>query len=78
VILRSVLRVGRIVLGVACLLVGVAGLFLPFIQGILLLVIGLALLGKESERARRLSDWLRSYLPRRQAAKLGEPSDGLG
>jgi uncharacterized membrane protein YbaN (DUF454 family) len=58
--MRMVIRVSRIVFGVTFLVLGVIGLFLPFLQGILFLVVGLTLLSAESDRARRLLDWLRS------------------
>jgi len=66
------MRAGRVTLGIVCLVLGVAGLFLPFVQGILLLVIGCSLLSSESERARRCMNWLRGYLPLKYAKKLGE------
>lgn len=62
-----VLRAGRIVLGVGCLALGVVGLFLPFLQGILFLVIGLTLLSSESEWARHILDWVKRK-SRRQTA----------
>ncbi len=56
-------RVGRMVLGCLFLGLGVIGLFLPFLQGILFLVIGLSLLSSESKWARhyheRLSQWVK-------------------
>lgn len=65
---RTAIRVARIVGGVAFLVLGVIGLFLPFLQGILFLGIGMALLSQESERARRWSEWLqeRLHLPRKK------------
>ncbi|HBS47655.1 TPA: hypothetical protein DEO28_04825 [Candidatus Dependentiae bacterium] len=35
------------VVGVLCIIVGIMGLFLPFFQGILLIVIGLILIGNK-------------------------------
>ncbi|MEM3154020.1 MAG: hypothetical protein QW165_00435 [Candidatus Woesearchaeota archaeon] len=35
----------RIIAGIICILIGIAGLFLPFVQGIILILIGLGLLG---------------------------------
>lgn len=32
-------------LGIVCLVVGIVGLFLPFIQGVALILVGLGLLG---------------------------------
>ena len=75
---RTILRIARIAGGVACLVLGVAGLFLPFVQGILLLIVGLTLLSSESERACRWSDWLRSQVHRTHTVQLGEQNDGRG
>lgn len=46
------------------LLLGVAGLFLPFLQGILFIVIGLMLLARVSPRARLLVRRARARWPR--------------
>jgi uncharacterized membrane protein YbaN (DUF454 family) len=55
---RQIWRVGRITAGVALLILGVIGLFLPFLQGILFLIMGLTLLSTESERAKAWLEWL--------------------
>ncbi len=60
----SIVRIGRLILGTVCLILGMAGLFLPFLQGVLLLLVGLKLLSAESDRARRWLGWLRSYTQR--------------
>lgn len=52
-------RTLRIVSGFALLGLGVVGLFLPFLQGIALIVAGLLLLGREYHWARRWLDWVR-------------------
>lgn len=57
---RTVRRWLRIALGSTLLALGIVGLFLPFLQGVLFIVLGLSLLSPESERARRLQQWLRS------------------
>ena len=62
---KALLRVGRIVVGGALVVLGILGLFLPVLQGILFLVIGLTLLAPESRHARRLLRWLRERFPRR-------------
>ncbi len=67
---RTAVRLARVIGGIAFLILGVVGLFLPFLQGILFLVIGLTLLSQESERARALSEWLRERLP---AARMRNP-----
>ncbi|MBI3769626.1 MAG: hypothetical protein HY271_14205 [Deltaproteobacteria bacterium] len=45
-------RFGKITIGVLLLVLGVIGLFLPFLQGILFLIMGLSLLSTESPRAK--------------------------
>jgi uncharacterized membrane protein YbaN (DUF454 family) len=50
--------------GVTLLLLGIAGLVLPGLQGILLILGGLAILSSHSPRARRLQDALKSRLQR--------------
>ncbi|MBI3785079.1 MAG: PGPGW domain-containing protein [Deltaproteobacteria bacterium] len=70
------LRIGRVILGIACLILGVIGLFLPFLQGILFLVIGLTLLSSESERARRWLEWLRVKAKLKARDELEEKNDG--
>ena len=54
-------RWGKITTGVLLLILGVIGLFLPFLQGILFLIMGLSLLSTESPRAKT---WLH-YLQRK-------------
>jgi len=49
---------GKITAGVGLLVLGVIGLFLPFLQGILFLVMGLSLLSTESPRAKAWLDYL--------------------
>jgi uncharacterized membrane protein YbaN (DUF454 family) len=45
-------RAGKITVGVLLLVLGAVGLFLPFLQGILFLVMGLSVLSTESTRAK--------------------------
>jgi uncharacterized membrane protein YbaN (DUF454 family) len=52
--LQQARRVIKIVIGFTIVLFGVAGLFLPFLQGIVTIVLGLAILGTEFVWARRL------------------------
>jgi uncharacterized protein YqgC (DUF456 family) len=54
---KTVWRWVRIVAGFVLLLGGIAGLFLPFLQGIAMIVAGLILLGREFHWARRLLEW---------------------
>ena len=69
---RSVLRILRVGAGIGCLVLGAAGLFLPFLQGILLLVAGLTLLSRESEWARSCLQWLRGRLRLKQQLERGD------
>lgn len=73
---QTTIRVARIVGGTLLIMVGVAGLFLPFLQGVLFIVAGLALLSRESEKARRLTEWLRSYWRRRVRISKGDALHG--
>jgi len=54
---KAAWRLGRILLGFALLGLGILGLFLPFLQGIAMIVAGLLLLAPEFQWARRLLDW---------------------
>jgi uncharacterized membrane protein YbaN (DUF454 family) len=55
---QRIWRAGKIGVGVALLILGVAGLFLPFLQGVLFLVMGLTLLSTESPRAKVWLEYL--------------------
>lgn len=57
--MAQVWRLARIIGGFALILGGIAGLFLPFLQGIAMIVAGLLLLGREYHWARRLLEWMR-------------------
>lgn len=57
-------RLGKIILGWFFLVLGVLGLFLPVLQGVLFLAIGLAILATEQVWAHRLLMWLRHRFPR--------------
>ena len=51
-------------IGYGFLVLGVLGLFLPFLQGILFILIGLAILSRYSVWARNLKRWLARRYPR--------------
>ncbi len=55
--MKQVWRVVRIVAGFVLIAGGIAGLFLPFLQGVAMIVGGLVLLAREFHWARRLLDW---------------------
>lgn len=77
---QQVKRAGRITVGILCLILGVFGLFLPFLQGILFLALGLSLLSTESETARRLLHRLKQsrMVPERWREHVGDGSVGEG
>ena len=60
---RSVLRIVRIVAGILLIIFGIIGIFLPFLQGLLFIVIGLALLGFDIKRLRKLRPYLAEQFP---------------
>lgn len=64
---KTIWRAARLSVGFAFLGLGVVGLFLPFLQGVLFIIIGLTLLGRESHRARQILEWMRGRLPARKA-----------
>lgn len=74
----GVFRVLRIAVGFALLALGVVGLFLPVLQGVLLLLAGLAVLGRDLPWAKSLTDRLAGYLRRRRARSGGSGGSGRG
>jgi uncharacterized membrane protein YbaN (DUF454 family) len=63
-------RIAVVVVGWVFLLLGVAGLFLPILQGVLFILIGLIILSTEYIWAHRLLNKLRERFP-----KLGRIAD---
>ena len=57
-------RYAVLTLGWFFIFLGILGLFLPILQGILFLTIGLILLSRESEWAAGKLDWLKTRYPR--------------
>jgi uncharacterized membrane protein YbaN (DUF454 family) len=57
-------RFGMQALGYFFLVLGVAGVILPFLHGLLFLFMGLAILSQEAEWARRLRAWIAWRFPR--------------
>jgi uncharacterized membrane protein YbaN (DUF454 family) len=55
----QVAKWARIIGGFGLIALGVVGLFLPFLQGIAFIVLGLLLLSREYHWARRLLDWVK-------------------
>ena len=56
-------RMVTLIAGWLCIGLGVMGLFLPFLQGLVLIGCGLLLLSKESEAMRRFGDRLKARYP---------------
>ena len=57
-------RIVRLVSGWTLIALGIVGLVLPILQGVALIVAGLALLAPDMPWARRSLDWLRARLRR--------------
>jgi uncharacterized membrane protein YbaN (DUF454 family) len=66
-------RIGVITVGWAFILLGIAGLFLPILQGVLFLLIGLFILSSEYVWAHRLLQKIKTRFPR-LAARMEEAS----
>jgi uncharacterized membrane protein YbaN (DUF454 family) len=60
---EKVKRVGVLILGWFFVGLGIIGLFLPFLQGILFIMIGLAILSSRSATIRRLLNRLEERYP---------------
>ncbi len=56
-------NIGLLVLGWTFVGLGILGLFLPILQGILFIMIGLAILSSRSKTIRRLLDYLERKYP---------------
>ncbi len=67
--LKRTVRMGRVVVGILLVVVGLV-LALPFVPGpgLVLVFVGLTVLGDEFEWARRLREWVRTRIgrPRRR------------
>ncbi len=66
-------RILRVFAGFLLLLLGFIGLFLPVLQGILLILAGLGVLGRDLPWARAVTDRLASFVRRRAAKNPGRP-----
>ena len=64
---RTLKRIALLTLGWVLIILGVAGRFLPFLQGILFILAGLWVLSRESEWAHRLFVRLGERFPRTHA-----------
>lgn len=60
---HPVWRMTKIVAGISLLVLGVIGLFLPILQGVLFLFLGLAVLATENRHAREVVETLKRRHP---------------
>ncbi len=65
-------RVLRIASGFLLLALGIIGLFLPILQGVLMILAGLAVLGKDLPWSRKITDRLAAFV-RRRASRDAKP-----
>jgi uncharacterized membrane protein YbaN (DUF454 family) len=61
---RQIKRVIALVIGWTLIVLGVVGLFLPFLQGILFMLLGLYVLSRESKTAHRWLEHGRKRYPK--------------
>jgi len=59
----SIKKVGLLIIGCFFIILGIIGLFLPFLQGILFILIGLAILSSRSEIIKRFLKHLEERYP---------------
>lgn len=59
----SIKKIGLLIIGWIFIVLGVVGLFLPFLQGILFILVGLAILSSRSESIKRLLKHLEERYP---------------
>lgn len=67
-------RLARIIGGFGLIALGIIGLFVPILQGILFIMLGLVLLAREYHWARRLLDWVRRKRRQPESSSPG-PAD---
>jgi uncharacterized protein len=60
---HPVWRITKVIAGLCLLVLGIAGLFLPILQGVLFIFLALALLATESRRVQVLLDTLKRRHP---------------
>ena len=56
-------RIVRLILGITLLVLGVIGLFVPILQGVLMIIAGLLILGPESKLVKKLLGKLKQKYP---------------
>lgn len=74
--LALVWRIASISLGVVLVLLGIVGLFLPILQGVVMILAGLAILSGHSRRAKALMVWLKRKLHIGHEERRDESADG--
>jgi uncharacterized membrane protein YbaN (DUF454 family) len=72
---QRIWRAGKITAGVLLLILGVIGLFLPFLQGVLFLVMGLTLLSTESTRAKAWLHYVQDRAGWQRPSESGRRTD---
>jgi len=66
---RQAVRVARLSVGGALLVLGVIGAFLPIMQGWIFFLAGLSVMAPESPTAKRALDWVKKRLGRTPAER---------
>jgi uncharacterized membrane protein YbaN (DUF454 family) len=61
--LETIKKVGLLILGWLFIFLGILGLFLPFLQGVLFILIGLAILSSRSETVKQFLKHLEKRYP---------------
>jgi uncharacterized membrane protein YbaN (DUF454 family) len=61
--MKSIKKIGLLIIGWLFIVLGILGLFLPILQGILFILIGLAILSPRSKRIKRFLNRLEQRYP---------------
>lgn len=61
--MNTIKRIGLLIVGWLFIVLGIFGLFLPFLQGILFILIGLAILSSRSKLIKRFLKHLEEHYP---------------
>ena len=65
---KKIWEIIRKVLGIILIVIGIFGLFLPFLQGFLLIIIGIALYENKSVK-RAISDFIEKFKKKKKSGK---------
>jgi len=74
---QALWRIVRLTAGIICIVVGIIGLFLPVIQGIAFLIIGLTILSRDSRHAHAVLVWLKERVGWQEKAVTIESPEGV-